>query len=390
MYSGTTVFAQLMMFMPEFEFIKCVDRYKGDYRVRNLTCREHFLVMSFAQLTGRESLRDIENCLTAFSNKLYHCGLNKPISKSTLADANEKRNWRIYADFAQVLIKKARPLYFGDKEFRLDIDNMVYAFDSTTIDLCLSLYPWAKFHHQKGAVKMHTLLDLRGSIPIFIDITEGSAHDVNSLDITPVEPGSYYIMDKGYIDFHRLYTLIHQCRAFYVTRAKDNIQYDVITSSPVDKTTGIISDQLVRLTGYKSSRSYPEAFRLIVYEDFATNVVYTFMTNDLELPALTIAELYRERWKIELFFKWIKQHLHIKSFYGTSPNAVYCQIWIAICTYLLIAIAKKKLNLAITLYTFAQTLGLTLFEKTHVKELFENNINFNNQPDGSQLSLWKS
>lgn len=390
MYSGTTVFAQLMMFMPEFEFIKCVDRYKGDYRVRNLTCREHFLVMSFAQLTGRESLRDIENCLTAFSNKLYHCGLNKPISKSTLADANEKRNWRIYADFAQVLIKKARPLYFGDKEFRLDIDNMVYAFDSTTIDLCLSLYPWAKFHHQKGAVKMHTLLDLRGSIPIFIDITEGSVHDVNSLDIMPVEPGSYYIMDKGYIDFHRLYTLIHQCRAFYVTRAKDNIQYDVITSSPVDKTTGIISDQLVRLTGYKSSRSYPEAFRLIVYEDFATNVVYTFMTNDLELPALTIAELYRERWKIELFFKWIKQHLHIKSFYGTSPNAVYCQIWIAICTYLLIAIAKKKLNLAITLYTFAQTLGLTLFEKTPVKELFENNINFNNQPDGSQLSLWKS
>jgi hypothetical protein len=390
MYSGTTVFAQLMMFMSEFEFIKCVDRYKGDYRVRNLTCWEHFLVMSFAQLTGSESLRDIENCFTAFSNKLYHCGLNKPISKSTLADANEKRNWRIYADFGQALIKKARPLYFGDKEFRLDIDNIVYAFDSTTIDLCLSLYPWAKFHHQKGAVKMHTLLDLRGSIPIFIDITESSVHDVNPLYIMPVEPGSYYIMDKGYIDFHRLYTLIHQCRAFYVTRAKDNIQYEVITSSPVDKTTGISSDQLVRLTGYKSLRSYPEAFRLIVYEDFATNVVYTFMTNDLELPALTIAELYRERWKIELFFKWIKQHLHIKSFYGTSLNAIYCQIRIAICTYLMIAIAKKKLNLAITLYTFAQALGLTLFEKTSVKELFENNINFNNQPDGSQLSLRKS
>jgi len=385
---GKTVFSQLMMFMPEFEFNKCVARYKGDYRVRSFSCREHFLVMSFAQLTGRESLRDIENCLTAFSSKLYHSGLSKPISKSTLADANEKRNWRIYADFAQVLIKKARPLYFKDKEFRLDIDNMVYAFDSTTIDLCLSLYPWARFRHQKGAVKMHTLLDLRGSIPIFIDITEGAVHDVNLLDKMPVEPGSYYVMDKGYIDFHRLYTLIHQNRAFYVSRAKDNIKYQTVSFTPVDKTTGVISDQLVRLTGYKSSRSYPEIFRLVVYEDFATNVVYTFMTNDLDLPALTIAELYRERWKVELFFKWIKQHLRIKAFYGTSPNAVYCQIWIATCTYLLIAIAKMKLNLAITLYTFAQTLGLTLFEKTLVKELFENNTNSNNMSDENQLSLW--
>jgi len=390
MHLGKTVFSQLMMFMPEFEFNKCVARYKGDYRVRNFSCREHFLVMSFAQLSGRESLRDIENCLTAFSSKLYHSGLSKPVSKSTLADANEKRNWRIYADFAQVLIKKARPLYFKDKEFRLDIDNMVYAFDSTTIDLCLSLYPWARFRHQKGAVKMHTLLDLRGSIPIFIDITEGAVHDVNSLDKMPVEPGSYYVMDKGYIDFHRLYTLIHLNRAFYVSRAKDNIKYQTVSLSPVDKTTGVISDQLVRLTGYKSSRSYPEIFRLVVYEDFATNVVYTFMTNDFDLPALTIAELYRERWKVELFFKWIKQHLRIKAFYGTSPNAVYCQIWIAICTYLLVAIAKKKLNLAITLYTFAQTLGLTLFEKTPVKELFENDITIKNMSDKNQLSIWDS
>jgi IS4 transposase len=265
----------------------------------------------------------------------------------------------------------------------------VYVFDSTTIDLCLSLYPWAKFHHQKGAVKMHTLLDLRGSIPIFIDITEGAVHDINSLDMMPVEPGSYYIMDKGYIDYHRLYTLIHQSRAFYVTRAKDNIKYEAISSSKVDETAGIISDQLVRLTGYYSSKHYPEEFRLVVYEDYATNIVYTFMTNDLDLPALTIAELYRERWKIETFFKWIKQHLHIKAFYGTSPNAVYCQIWIAISTYLLIAIAKKKLDLAISLYTFAQTMGLTLFEKTPIKELFTNN-NFINMSDENQLSLWNS
>jgi len=390
MHIGKTVFSQLMMFMPENEFQKCVDHYKGDYRVRSFTCREHFLVMCFAQLTGRESLRDIENCLTAFSNKLYHSGIKQPISKSTLADANEKRDWRIYADFAQVLIKKARPLYSKDKEFRLDLDNMVYAFDSTTIDLCLSLYPWAKFRHQKGAVKMHTLLDLRGSIPIFVDITEGAVHDVNSLDKMPVEPGSYYVMDKGYIDFHRLYTLIHQCRAFYVSRAKDNIKYEAISSSEVDNTAGIISDQLVRLTGYKSSKSYPEEFRLVVYEDYATSVVYTFMTNDFNLPALTIAELYRERWKIELFFKWIKQHLHIKAFYGTSPNAVYCQIWIAICTYLLIAIAKKKLDMAISLYTFAQTMGLTLFEKTPIKELFNNNFNFYNLSDENQLLIWDS
>jgi len=390
MYTGKTVFAQLMKFMPEYEFQKCVDHYKGDYRVRTLHCREHFLVMSFAQLTGRESLRDIENCLLAFSGKLYHSGISKPVSRSTLADANEKRDWRIYADFAQILIKQARPLYIEDNDFRIDLDNMVYAFDSTTIDLCLSLYPWAKFHHQKGAVKMHTLLDLRGSIPVFIDITEGSVHDVNSLDVLPIEPGSYYILDKGYIDFHRLYTLIHQSRAFFVTRAKDNMQYEIISSADVDQEAGLISDQLVKLTGYKSSKSYPEAFRLVIYEDYATDTVYTFMTNDFDLPALSIAELYRERWKVELFFKWIKQHLHIKAFYGTSQNAVACQIWIAICTYLLMAIAKKQLDLSISLYTFAQTLGLTLFEKTPIKELFNNNNLIKNLSDENQLSLWDS
>jgi len=390
MHTGKTVFAQLMKFMPEYEFQKCVDNYQGDYRVRKLTCREHFLVMSFAQLTGRESLRDIANCLTAFSGKLYHSGLSKPVSRSTLADANEKRDWRIYADFAQILIQQARPLYIHDNDFRVDLDNMVYAFDSTTIDLCLSLYPWAKFHHQKGAVKMHTLLDLRGSIPVFIDITEGSVHDINSLDILPVEPGSYYIMDKGYIDFYRLYTLFHQAHAFFVMRAKDNLRCEVISSKEVDKETGLISDQIVTLTGYKSSKSYPEKFRLVIYEDYTTGTVYTFMTNDFELPALSIAELYRERWKIEIFFKWIKQHLHIKAFYGTSQNAVQCQIWIATCTYLIIAIAKKKLDLAISLYTFAQTLGLTLFEKTPIKELFNNKNSFNNMSDEYQLSLWNS
>ena len=255
---------------------------------------------------------------------------------------------------------------------------------------CVLVCPWAKFHHQKGAVKMHTLLDLRGSIPVFIDITEGSVHDINSLDVMPIEPGSYYIMDKGYIDFYRLYTLFHQARAFFVMRAKDNLKYEVISSAEVDKEAGLISDQVVKLTGYKSSKSYPEEFRLVIYEDYATDTVYSFMTNDFELPALSIAELYRERWKIEIFFKWIKQHLHIKAFYGTSQNAVHCQIWIAICTYLLIAIAKKKLDLAISLYTFAQTLGLTLFEKTPIKELFNNKNLFNNLSDENQLSLWNS
>jgi len=390
MYTRKTVFAQLMKFMPEYEFQKCVDHHKGDYRVRKLTCREHFLVMSFAQLTGRESLRDIENYLTAFSGKLYLSGISNPVSRSTLADANEKRDWRIYADFAQILIKQARPLYIEDNDFRVDLDNVVYAFDSTTIDLCLSLFPWAKFRQQKGAVKMHTLLDLRGSIPVFIDITEGSVHDVKSLDAMLIEPGSYYMMDKGYIDFHRLYTLFHQARAFFVTRAKDNLRYDVISSAEVDKDAGLISDQMVRLTGYKSFKSYPEEFRLVIYEDYATGTVYSFMTNDFNLPALSIAELYRKRWKVETFFKWIKQHLHIKAFYGTSQNAVHCQIWIAICTYLLIAIAKKKLDMAISLYTFAQTLGLTLFEKTPIKELFNNKNLINNLSDENQLLLWNS
>ena len=390
MNTGKTVFAQLMSFIPEYELKKCIDRYQGDYRVRNFTCREHFNVMSFAQLTGRESLRDIESCLIAFSSKLYHSGIKTPVSKSTLADANEKRDWRIYADFAQILIKKARSLYFKDNDFRLDIDNMVYAFDSSTINLCLSLFPWAKFHHQKGAVKMHTLLDLRGSIPVFIHLTDGSVHDVNALDSLLIEPAAFYLMDKGYVDFYRLFNLIHVKRAFFVTRAKDNMAYQVEDNFEVDKDAGLISDQSIRLTGVKSSKLYSDNIRLVVYEDYATNNVYHFLTNNFELSALTIAELYRERWKVELFFKWIKQHLHIKAFYGTTSNAVYCQIWIAICTYLLLAIAKKRLNIKENLYIFSQTIGLTLFEREFIRDLFNYNINFKKQPDDSQLSLWKS
>lgn len=379
MYSGKTVFAQLMMFGSEYYFKKCVDRYCGDYRVRKLSCREQFLTMSFAQLTSRESLRDIENCLVASG-----------IPRSTLADANESRDWRIYADYAQCLIRKARPLYFDDPEFRLDMDNMVYALDSTTIDLCLSMFPWAKFRKAKGAVKMHTLLDLRGSIPIYIDITTGSVHDVNILDTMPIEPGSYYIMDKGYTDFKRLYQKITTQNAFFVTRAKDNLSHSIVQRFEVDKNTGILEDKLISLDGFYTSKKYPEVLRVVTYENFSDGTLYNFMTNDFSLEAITIAELYKDRWKIELFFKWIKGHLKIKAFYGTSENAVKCQIWIAICTYLIAAIAKKKLELKVSLYTFTQTLGLTLFEKTDIKELFSGKKYINNLSDYPILPLWES
>jgi transposase len=390
MHSGKTVLSQLMMFKSDFQFQRCVERYKGNFRSRRFTCSEHFLVMSFAQLTGRESLRDIESSLTAFSSKLYHSGLRSATAKSTLAEANEKRSWRIYADYAQILIKQARPLYANDPSFRLDIDNMVYALDSSTIDLCLSLFPWAKFRKTKGAVKMHTLLDLRGSIPIYVDITNGCTHDVNILDTIPIEAGSYYIMDKGYLDFKRLYEKIHKQQAFFVTRSKDNINYEVVESHEVDKDCGVLEDLSIRLTGYYSVKKYPEELRIVTYEDFSDGKLYYFLTNNFSQEALTIAELYRERWKIELFFKWIKQHLRIKAFYGTSENAVNCQIWIAICTYLLAAIAKKKLDIPVSLYTFTQTLSLTLFEKTHIKELFSGNINLINPSDHPILPLWEN
>lgn len=389
MNTGKTVFAQIMSFLPDYEFNKCVDKYKGNHRVRSFTCKEHFYVMGFAQLTYRESLRDIESCLTAFSSKLYHSGIKQPVSRSTLAEANENRDWRIYADFAQVLIREARRLYKQDNEFALDIDNMVYALDSSTIDLCLSLFPWAKFRKAKGAVKMHTLLDLRGSIPTFVHLTDGLCHDVNVLDHIVIESGAIYVMDKGYVDYFRFYSLIHQQRGFFVTRAKDNMAARRVYSRKVDKTTGLKYDQSVKLTGFYIKKDYPDYLRRIKYRDEETGKIYVFLTNNFELSALLIAQLYKERWKIELFFKWIKQHLRIKSFYGTSRNAVYCQIWIAICMYLLVAILKKRLKLEHSLYTLLQIFSLTLFEKVTINELFTNSIY---KPLGSdntnQLKIW--
>lgn len=387
---GKTVFAQIMSFLPEYEFNKCVDKYKGNHRIRSFTCKEHFYVMGFAQLTYRESLRDIESCLTAFSNKLYHSGIKQPTSRSTLAEANENRDWRIYADFAQVLIRQARCLYKQDNDFDLDIDNMVYALDSSTIDLCLSLFPWAKFRKTKGAVKMHTLLDLRGSIPTFIHLTDGLCHDVNVLDHIVIEPGAIYVMDKGYVDYFRLYSLIHQQRGYFVTRAKDNMAARRVYSRKVDKTIGLKYDQSVKLTGFYIKKDYPDYLRRIKYKDKETGKVYVFLTNNFELSAMQIAQLYKERWKIELFFKWIKQHLRIKSFYGTSRNAVYCQIWIAICMYLLVAIVKKRLKLEHSLYNLLQIFSLTLFEKVTINELLTNSKYKLVGPDNSnQLSIWE-
>ena len=386
---GKTVFAQLMSFLPTYEFNKCVEKYKGNHRVRNFTYKEHFYVMGFAQLTYRESLRDIESCLTAFSNKLYHSGIKQPVPKSTLAEANESRDWRIYADYAQVLIKEARHLYEKDNEFKLDVKNMVYALDSSTIDLCLSLFPWAKFRKNKGAVKMHTLLDLRGSIPTFVHLTDGLCHDVNVMEHIVVEPGAIYVMDKGYVDFFRFYTIIHEQRAFFVTRAKDNMAARRVYSRKVDKTTGLKYDQSIKLTGFYIKKDYPDYLRRIKYQDAETGKIYVFLTNNLELPAFTIAQLYKERWKIELFFKWIKQHLRIKAFYGTSRNAVYTQIWIAICMYLLVSIVKKKMKLEPPLYTLLQIFSLTLFEKMPINELFINtNYNLTSPNSSNQLNIW--
>ena len=386
---GKTVFAQLMSFLPTYEFNKCVEKYKGNHRVRNFTCKEHFYVMGFAQLTYRESLRDIESCLTAFSNKLYHSGIKQPVPKSTLAEANESRDWRIYADYAQVLIKEARHLYEKDNEFKLDVKNMVYALDSSTIDLCLSLFPWAKFRKNKGAVKMHTLLDLRGSIPTFVHLTDGLCHDVNVMEHIVVEPGAIYVMDKGYVDFFRFYTIIHEQRAFFVIRAKDKMAARRVYSRKVDKTTGLKYDQSIKLTGFYIKKDYPDYLRRIKYQDAETGKIYVFLTNNLELPAFTIAQLYKERWKIELFFKWIKQHLRIKAFYGTSRNAVYTQIWIAICMYLLVSIVKKKMKLEPPLYTLLQIFSLTLFEKMPINELFINtNYNLTSPNSSNQLNIW--
>ena len=361
MNEGRTVFAQLLDFLPNYKFDKCVARYHGNRRVRKLPAYEHFLVLAFAQLTWRESLRDIETCLASFGPKLYHAGIRHPIARSTLADANENRDWRIFADFAQVLIQQATSLY-ADEPFLFELQAAAYALDATTIDLCLSLFPWATFRQHKAAIKLHTLLTLQGNFPTVIIVSTGSVHDVNILDQLVWEAGAFYIMDRAYLDFARWHRL-HQCGAFFVTRAKQNFRCARRYSRPVDKTTGLRFDQTVVLTGLVAQRDYPGPLRRIGYRDPATGKGLVFLTNNFTVPALTIAQLYRDRWQIELFFKWIKQHLRIKAFYGTSPNAVRTQIWTAIAVYLLVAILKKRLQLEASLYTILQILSLTLFEK---------------------------
>ena len=361
MNRGQTVFSQVIDFLPQNKFRQCVNRYSGNYRVRSFTCYNQLLCMAFAQLTYRESLRDIECCLRAMQEKLYHMGIRGKVSRNTLAKANETRDWRIYSDFAQILIHEARRLYVDDG-FGLELDETVYALDSSTIDLCLSVFPWARFRKTKGAIKLHTLLDLRGDIPTFIWITDGKIHDVNVLDHLIPEAGSIYVMDRAYLDFYRLYQL-HQCSAIFVTRSKTNTGLRRLYSNKVDKSTGVRCDQIVVLTGYYSKKNYPEKLRRIKYFDAEKGRSFVFLTNQFTLPPEIIAELYRYRWRVEIFFKWIKQHLRIKSFYGTSENAVKTQIWIAVSTYVLVAIMKKRLKIDLTLYTILQILSITLFEK---------------------------
>jgi transposase len=387
MYQGKLVFSQLMSFIQKYDFNKCVSRYRGHYKIRRFSCWDQFLCMAFAQLTYRESLREIVTCLGAMQNKLYHLGFRSHISRSTLADANENRDWRIYADFAQLLINDARKLY-SDEDFAIELDNTIYALDSTTIDLCLSLFPWASFRKHKGAIKLHTLLDLRGNIPFFIKITDGLVHDVNILDELIPEPGSFYIMDRGYLDFARLYYL-QQYSSFFVIRAKSNLQFRRLYSNPIDKSTGIKCDQTILLTGFYTSKDYPDKLRRVKYYDNVNDKNLTFLTNNFILPALTIAKLYKSRWQIELFFKWIKQHLRIKSFYGTSENAVKTQIWIAISIYVLVAIVKKQLKIAMPLYTFLQILSVSVFEQVHILQLVRNPIYRNNEGHiSNQLNLF--
>jgi hypothetical protein len=369
MQVGRTVFAQVMEHFPAYEFQKCVTRYDGDFGKRSFSCLDQFLCLGFAQLTYRESLRDIEACLRSVQGKLYHMGFRGRISRSTLADANESVDWRIYADFAQVLIATARPMY-AEESLGFDLDGTVYALDSTTIDLCLSVFPWARFQSTKGAVKMHTLLDLRGSIPTFIEVSDGKRHDVNILDEILPEAGSFYVMDRGYLDFERLYAL-HRCGAFFVTRTKAGVLLQRRYSRAVDKTTGLRSDHTVMLTSAASMKNYPDPLRRVRFYDLAQRRWLIFLTNNFDLPALTIARLYKSRWKVELFFKWIKQHLRIKAFYGNSENAVKTQIWIAITVYVLVAIVKKRLALDVTLYQILQVLSVTLFEKTPILRAFD-------------------
>jgi len=365
MNTGQTIFSQLMELLPLPEFRRCVERYRGDYKVQSFFCLDQFLCLAFAQLTYRESLRDIEACLRAQQSKLYHMGIRGQVSRNTLAHANEQRDWRIYADFAQSPIRTARDLY-RDEPFGLELTETVYAFDSTTIDLCLTLFPWARFRRRKSAVKVHTLLDLRGSaFPTNVYVTGGQIHDVNLLDELLLEPGAFYLLDRGYVDFRRLYRFT-QASAFFITRAKQNTQFYRRRSDPVDRSTGVRSDQTVKLTGPRTSLFYPDPLRRIHYFDADKDLRLIFLTTKFSFPALTIAQLYRARWRVELFFRWIKQHLRIKSFYGTSENAVKTQIWIALSVYVLVAILKKRLRLDLSLYKILQVLSVTLFEKAPI------------------------
>jgi Domain of unknown function (DUF4372)/Transposase DDE domain len=364
MNTGRTIFSQLMDFFPLHEFRQCVERYHGHYKMKSFSCWDQFLCLAFAQLTYRESLRDIQACLRATQQRLYHMGIRGKVSRNTLAHANQVRDWRIYADFAQVLIKRARELY-AHEPFGLELDQAVYALDATLIDLCLSLFPWAKFRRHKGAVKLHALLDLRGNIPTIVWITPGKVHEVNLLDQIPMEAGAIYILDRAYGDFARLYR-IHQSSAFFVTRAKGNFRFERLYSRPVYKSEGVQCDQIIVLHHFYAKKDYPEKLRRIRFYDTEQNRRLIFLTNNFSLPALTIAKLYKCRWQIELFFKWIKQHLRIKAFYGTSENAVKTQIWIGISVYVLVAIVKKQLHLERSLYTILQILSVTLFEKTPI------------------------
>lgn len=387
MNQGQTVFSQVMDHLPLPEFQKCVSKYQGNHRIKNFSCLDQFLCMAFAQLTYRESLRDIESCLRSQYSRLYHMGIRGKISKSTLADANEARDWKIYADFAQVLIKIARPLY-KNEDLDMDLEATIYALDSSTIDLCLALFPWARFRKTKAAVKMHTLLDLHGSIPVFISITDGKVHDVNILDDLVLEAGSIYVMDRGYLDFLRLYQITLGL-AFFVTRSKSNTKFKRIKSGVVDKTTGLICDQTILLKNYYANKDYPTELRRIKYYDKTTEKNLTFLTNNFMLPALTIAQLYKGRWQVELFFKWIKQHLRIKKFYGTSENAVKTQIWIAVSVYVLIAILKKRLKIEESLHTILQVLSINVFEKMPIQTVFAGDgEKMSKNESANQLSLF--
>jgi hypothetical protein len=380
---GKTVFSQLMEFLPQYEFQKGVERYQGNYKIKSFSCWNQFLCMAFAQLTYRESLRDIQACLRGNQQKLYHMGFRGTVSRNTLAHANQIRDWRIYADFAQILITQARTLY-AHEDFGVELKQTVYAFDATTIDLCLSLFPWAQFRQRKGAIKLHTLMDLRGSIPTLIFITHGKIHEVHLLDELIIEPGAIYIFDRGYLDFARLYK-IHRAGAFFIIRAKSNFRFRRLYSHKADKAKGIQADQIIELHGFYARKDYPDRLRRIRYYDVEKKKRLIFLTNHFTLQAFTIAELFRCRWKIELFFKWLKQHLRIKAFYGTSENAVKTQIWIAISVYVLVAIVKKKLKVKASLYTMLQILSVSLFEKTTLLQLLsqiepeEKEIDLSNQ-----------